>query len=176
MTRGALIMSMRADNDTIRDVYVVGLRNAHALEKEATQLIERQLERLDDYPEVRQRLRQHLEETHAQHKRLDEILDRLGEERSTLKDVAMSFMGNMAAMAHVPADDEILKNTFANLAFENYEVAAYRSLITLAEAVGDQQAVPLLRQTLEEERNMAAWIDEHVPEITHAYLSREAAA
>lgn len=31
---------------------------------------------------------------------------------------------------------EILKNSFANFAFENFEVAAYKSLLTVAEAGG----------------------------------------
>ncbi len=46
----------------------------------------------------------------------------------------MGLMGNMAALAHAPAQDEILKNTFANHAFENYEIAVYDSLIAIAEA------------------------------------------
>jgi ferritin-like metal-binding protein YciE len=162
-------------DNTTRDVYVVGLRNAHALEKQAIELSERQLERLDNYLEVRARLRQHLEETNAQHKRLDVILDRLGEDRSTLKDMAMSFMGNISAMAHAPANDEILKNTFANNAFENYEIAAYTSLITLDERCGDTQGVQELTRSLEEEKAMASWIESNVAQITEAYLQREAA-
>lgn len=169
-------MSIQSGDHVAREVYVTGLRNAHALEKEAMQLIERQLERLDDYPELRQRMREHLEETLHQQKRLDEILDRMDESHSSLKDAALAFMGNMAALAHAPADDEVLKNTFANLAFENYEIAAYRALITLAETCGDQQAAQLLNQSLDEERAMARWIDEHVPQITQAYLRREASA
>lgn len=40
---------------TAKDVYVVGLRNAHAMEVQARELMERQSERLTDYPEVRAR-------------------------------------------------------------------------------------------------------------------------
>lgn len=35
---------------TARDIYVVGLRNAHAMEIQARELMERQSERLGDYP------------------------------------------------------------------------------------------------------------------------------
>lgn len=35
----------------------------------------------------------------------------------------MSMVGSMAAMGHSVAGDEILKNSFANFAFENYEIA-----------------------------------------------------
>jgi ferritin-like metal-binding protein YciE len=38
---------------TARDIVVVGLRNAHAMEVQARELMERQSERLDDYPEVK---------------------------------------------------------------------------------------------------------------------------
>jgi hypothetical protein len=42
----------------------------------------------------------------------------------------------MAALDHAVAGDEILKNSFANFAFENFEIAAYKSLLTIAEAGG----------------------------------------
>jgi ferritin-like metal-binding protein YciE len=44
----------------------------------------------------------------------------------------------------------------ANLAFENYEVAAYISLIAAARAAGEAEAIPLPEQSLEEEQRMAA--------------------
>ena len=46
------------------------------------------------------------------------------------------MLGNLAAMANASAGDEILKNTFANNAFEHYEIAAYKSLIKLCERAG----------------------------------------
>ena len=61
--------------ETIRDLFVVGARNAHALEKEALQLIDRQLDRLESFPMVASRLRQHRDETERQHERLDRILE-----------------------------------------------------------------------------------------------------
>ena len=38
---------------TAREIFVVGLRNAHAMETQARELMERQSERLDEYPEVK---------------------------------------------------------------------------------------------------------------------------
>ncbi len=110
-----------------------------------------------------------------QARRIQDILEGLGESQSTLKDTAASFMGNMAALGHTMADDEILKNAFADFAFENYEIAAYRSLITIAETGGFAAAVPLLQQSLAEEKEMAAWLEQHLPEVTRQYLALEAA-
>lgn len=162
------------DMDTFRSIFATGVRNAHALEKQAIQLIERQLPRLDDYPEVQARMRQHLAETQAQEERLDQVLRTLDDDRSVVKDMVLEFMGNMAAMAHMPADDEILKNTFANLAFENYEKAAYTSLITMAEVAGFRHEKALFEQSLREEQAMADWIEASTPMVTRRYLDLSA--
>lgn len=167
---------MAQDNTMLRDTFVVGLRNAHGLEKQALQIMERQLERMTDYPEVIARLRQHKEETNRQVERLDTILARYGESHSGIKDAVMSFMGNLAALGHAPAEDEVLKNTFADLAFEAYEIASYKSLILMAERVGDQEAVRLLTETLREEEATAAWFDQNIAMVTERYLQQSRAA
>jgi ferritin-like metal-binding protein YciE len=42
---------------TARKIYILGLRNAHAMEIQARELMERQSERLTDYPEVLEKVR-----------------------------------------------------------------------------------------------------------------------
>jgi ferritin-like metal-binding protein YciE len=157
-------------SDAALDTYVSGLKNAHALEKQATQLIERQLERIENYPEVEQLLRTHARETEEQIRRIDEILHSFGEDRSLLKDMATAFSGNMAAIAHSVMSDEILKNHFANHAFENFEIATYESLITMAEATGHGQYVAALRASLGEEEKTARALREMTPQLTQKYM------
>ncbi len=82
----------------------------------------------------------------------------------------MGFMGNVAALGNVMAPDEILKNSFVNHAFENFEIASYRSLIALAEAGSYPTAAALLEETLREEQAMASWILESLPELTLKYV------
>lgn len=163
-----------SSSQTARDIFVTGLQNAHALEKEAIELMKRQLERFEHYPEMSEILRSHLQETEAQVRRLDEILATFGEDRSLLKDMITQVMANLAAAGHMPMADEVLKNTFANHAFENYEIAAYRSLIAMAEATGHERFVPALRDTLREEEKTAQAIAGQIEPITRKYLTREA--
>jgi len=158
-----------------RDTFVVGLRNAHAMEIQARELMERQSERLDEYPEVKAKLTAHLQETNEQLKRLEKCLEACGESTSSLKDTAQSMMANVQAMAHATAGDEILKNTFANNAFENFEIAAYKSLLALCTAAGMAEAKGPLETSLKEEQRMASWIDSNVEKVTMEYLSRQAA-
>lgn len=164
---------MASSEDTGRSVFVTGLRNAHALENQALALMNRQIDRIENYPQVADRLRQHVEETNGQIRRLDEILHSLNEDSSTLKDTGLSLLGNMAALSHAIAQDEILKNSYANFAFENYEIAAYKSLLQMAELTGHSAAISPLEQTLREEMNMAQWLDENLGRVTATYLSRE---
>ena len=90
--------AVAADENT--SIFLTGLRNAHALETEAVQIIERQLDRLTSYPEMKQRIHMHLEETRNQQRRLEEILSSHGDSPSTFKEAALGFMGNVAALAH----------------------------------------------------------------------------
>ena len=88
----------------------------------------------------------------------------------------MSFMGNMAALAHTPAPDEVIKNTIANFAFEHFEIAAYKSLIALAQQIGDANGVRLLTTSLQEEEAMAGWIDENIAPTTLKFAAMKSAA
>jgi ferritin-like metal-binding protein YciE len=154
----------------IQSVFITGLKNAHALEKQALGIMHRQIDRLEQYPEMADKLRQHSAETEEQVKRLDSILMEHGESASGLKDAALNMAGNMAAIGHAAAGDEILKNTYANHAFENFEIASYRSLIVMAETGGFVSAIPLLQTTLREEEAMAAWVADSIPMVTRRFL------
>jgi ferritin-like metal-binding protein YciE len=166
---------MPSQNDVLQSVFVTGLKNAHGVEHQALALIDRQLDHLANYPEVADMLRRHRGETEQQIQRLEEILAGFDETHSTLKDIGLSLTGNLAAIAHVFAPDEILKNSFANFAFENFEAAAYKSLITLADAGSFTKWSPLLQTSLGEEQAMAAWIDGHNSALTLKYVERRAA-
>ncbi|MEG3165326.1 ferritin-like domain-containing protein [Sphingomonas sp. PB2P19] len=161
--------------DVLQSVFITGLKNVHGVEHQALSLIDRQLDHLTNYPEVADMLRKHRVETEQQIDRVQEILAGFGESHSVLKDAALSLTGNLAAMAHVFAPDEILKNSFANFAFENFEAASYTSLITLADAGGFASATPLLQTSLTEEQAMAAWIESHNAALTLKYVERRAA-
>jgi ferritin-like metal-binding protein YciE len=159
------------NQDVLRELFVVGLKNAHAVEKQALSIMTPQVSRIENYPEVADRLRLHIDETNGQIARLDELLADFDTSGSALKDLGLSMSGSMAALAHSVAGDEIIKNSFANYAFEHFEIAAYKSLLVMAEDGGFSKATPLLKQSLGEEESMARWIDENLPVVTRRYAS-----
>ncbi|MBY4593257.1 MULTISPECIES: ferritin-like domain-containing protein [Rhizobium] len=157
--------------DETREIFVTGLKNAHAMENQALSIMKPQLSRIENYPKIGAKLDQHIRETEGQIVRLEEVLDGLNEGHSSLKDMALSLMGSMAAMSHTMAGDEILKNSFANFAFENFEMAAYKSLLTVAEVGGYGAASTALQANLAEETAMARWLDENIVSVTTKFLS-----
>ncbi|WP_281405693.1 ferritin-like domain-containing protein [Mesorhizobium sp. B2-3-4] len=156
-------------HNRVRDLYVTGLRNAHAMENQALSIMKPQLERIENYPQVAEKLDQHIRETEGQIGRLDSLLEGLGESNSTIKDMALSLGGTMAAMGHTVAGDEILKNSFANFAFENFEIAAYNSLLVIADLAGETRAEGPLRQNLSEEEGMARWLQASLADVTRHF-------
>jgi ferritin-like metal-binding protein YciE len=157
-----------------RDTYITGLQNHHALENQLIQVMQRQVERYENYPMLTDRLRQHIEESRRHAARIEEILQSLGASHSTLKDVGTSIMGNLAAIGHALAQDEVVKNAFANYAAEHYEIASWRALTTMAEMAGDTTGPRLIQQSIQEEVDMARWLDSHLEQIVRTYTEREA--
>jgi ferritin-like metal-binding protein YciE len=156
---------MMAENET-REIFVTGLKNAHAMENQALSIMKPQIKRIENYPDIAAKLEQHVCETEGQIARLEEILSSLAEDHSSLKDMALSAVGTMAALSHTVASDEILKNSFANFAFENFEIAAYNSLITVAELGGFPGLVAGLQANLDEEVAMAKWLEVNLRQTT----------
>ncbi len=70
------------------------LRDAHAMEKQAESMLESMASRIDNYPDLRARIEQHVNETKHQITVLEEILDRNDISRSVIKD----SMSKMAAL------------------------------------------------------------------------------
>jgi ferritin-like metal-binding protein YciE len=158
--------------DEPRLLYVTGLHNAHAMETQAIQLLSRQVERLEHYPEMEAKLRAHLEESKVQRTRLEEVLHTIDEKESALKEAVLGLGGNIAALAHTTASDEIVKNTLANYMFEHFEIAAYKSLIAMSEFIGHPAGAAAARASLQEEAAMAAWIDERIGSTTTVFMER----
>src|SRR5688500_5632218 len=108
---------------------IAWLRDAYAMEQKAIEILSRQTERIDNYPEIDQKLRMHLEETRWQAEKLDECLKKLASDTSMLNTGAGKITGNLPAIATMFAPDEIMKDTMASSVFEHMEIASYKILI-----------------------------------------------
>jgi len=144
------------------------------METQALDMMRTQQDRLDDYPELKSRVSQHVAETEQQMKRLEDCLAQFNESPSTLKDLALRLTGNLQQMFHAAAEDEVIKNVFASNAFENFEIATYKGLAAMAEVAGAHDIADVARQNLREEEDMARFISDHVEPTVREYMARQA--
>lgn len=158
-----------------RDLLASEARNLHAIQKNARAMMERVIDRLDDYPDARERLQAHMVDKDSEMRRLEQILGDIGEDPSALKDSAMAMMGAMSGAMTGGLEDDILKTSMATYGLASYEICAYEGMITLAEKAGQSQAVPLLKTCLEEEKAMAEWLHEHMAPTLERYLELRSA-
>ena len=150
------------------------LRDAHAMEQQAEKMLTAQAERLEHYPALKTRIVRHLEETLGQQSLLDQCLTRRGTSSSLIKDIGGKLMAFGQAMGGMAASDEVVKGAMAGYVFENLEIATYTALIAAAEQAGDMSTKSSCEKIIAEEKAMAAWLLEHLPEITEAFLLRSA--
>lgn len=148
------------------------LRDAHAMEGSAESILSKQVSRFKEYPRVHQRIVDHLDETRRQQARLEDCIKSLGGDTSTLKEMVGKVSGSMQVFMAVGSEDEIIKASIANYQFECMEIASYRSLIAAAEVYGEAEIARICREILAEEEEMASWLDNHIAEVTRAYLGK----
>lgn len=159
---------------TATESLAIWLRDAHAMELQAESLLETQINRLENYPEVLPRLRAHLEETKQHKQMVEKCLTSLGEDASVLKDTTMKATANIQGMFQSLASDEVLKNALASAAFEQFEAASYRMLVTAAEKAGEPMIARTCETIMEQEISMADWAWGQLEPLTEKYLSLEA--
>ncbi|MDB5833869.1 MAG: hypothetical protein JWR14_3699 [Caballeronia sp.] len=149
------------------------LRDAHAMEQQAEQMLKVQAGRFEHYPELKARIEQHLQETLGQQKLVASCIDRLGGANSTIKDAAAMLLASGQVLGGVTMTDEVIKGSTASFAFENLEIATYTTLIAAAEAVGDSETECICEIIVSEEEAMAAWLRNHLHSVTQRYLQRD---
>jgi ferritin-like metal-binding protein YciE len=157
-----------------RDNLIVWLRDAYAMEGQAIELLERQIERLDHYPEVRAKLQEHLTETRGQQAALEQAFNLLETDPSALKTSVMKVAANLQGMLHAFASDEVMKHALGSYAFEQFEAACYQALVTAAENAGEHEVASTCSTILREEQVMAAWLWDNLSTLTQQYLERAA--
>ncbi|MHC8306147.1 ferritin-like domain-containing protein [Pseudomonas sp. PB3P13] len=148
------------------------LRDAHAMEQQAENMLKAQSKRLEHYPALKARIDQHIQETLGQQKLIDQCLSRLGGDSSTIKDMTGKLMAFGQAVGGSMMSDEVIKGAMAGYVFENVEIAAYTVLIAAAKAAGDHETLAACEKILPQEIAMAEWLLEHLPELTQAFLVR----
>jgi ferritin-like metal-binding protein YciE len=143
-----------AVSGTIDEQLTAALTQAHAIEKQAIQLLQKAPKLAGD-PDIGAVYRAHLLQTEEHERYLSERLQARGSGPSKAQDLAMqaAALGLGTALQALP-NTPIRLATVA-FAFENLEIATYRLIRQLAERAGDGETVAVAERILEQEEAAA---------------------
>jgi len=130
------------------------LSDAHAIEEQAIALLERAPKLVEDV-QLESIFSDHLAETRDHAELIQERLNTLGDDPSSLKDAAMRLGALNWSTFFQGHPDTPGKLTAFAYAFEHLEIGGYEQLKRVAERANDAQTVRLVEHILEQERTAA---------------------
>lgn len=151
------------------------LRDAHAMEKQAIESVENQIDRLKNYPELRNWAHDHVESAKRHRELIKQCIERRGGSTSTIKDITMAVVGKFQELTGALMADEVLKNVIGDYSFKNYQIACYKALIAATEEANDPQTKHVCEGILSTEQQLADRLLPYIPQVTREYMRRDAA-
>jgi ferritin-like metal-binding protein YciE len=138
----------------LRELYVDELKDLYDAETQLIKALPKMAEAATS-DQLRSGFEQHLEQTREHAQRIERIFNSMGEKVKGKKCKGMN--GLISEGQDVMGEDydgELMDAALISAAqrVEHYEIAAYGTVCIFANILGEQEAVTLLKQTLEEEK------------------------
>lgn len=145
---------VRHGSQTIEDLFIHELSDIYSAEKQLTKALPR-LARASTDPDLAAAFDAHLEETQGQIERIDQVVEVLGIKLKRIKCAAMEGLVEegkevIEEVEEGPVRDAALIAGAQEV--EHYEIASYGTLCAIARQLGYEDAVKLLKATLDEEK------------------------
>lgn len=175
----------------IKSKYVEFINEALSAENAAVDRITSRIDQTS-IPELKERLHQHLEETHNQQDRLKQIIAKFGGEptdskanlpkleppttmmmKKMMKDTFKSITNDNKDNP-MPEEMELMEIKQDAIA-EGAEIIAYETLIAITQRmkeISQGEIISLLKQSLQEEESMKQWYRENTPMAVDILLPR----
>jgi ferritin-like metal-binding protein YciE len=159
-------------NNALHELFLEELADIYNAEQQLTKALPK-MAKAAESEELRQAFEEHLEQTEEQISRLDQVFESLGEKMKRKTCKAMQGLveeGNEVMQEHKgnPAIDAAL--IAAAQKVEHYEIATYGTLCTWADQMDHQDALDLLKQSIEEEETT----DERLTELAESLANERA--
>ena len=140
--------------ESLNDLFVEQLRDLYDAENQLIKALPKMAEGANSV-ELRQGFEEHLEQTKEHAQRIETIFEQLGQKAKAKKCKGMEGLikeGSEALEEDMSEDVKDAAIIAAAQRVEHYEIAAYGTVRTFANLLGETEAATLLEQTLEEEK------------------------
>lgn len=161
---------------TRNDLVMAWLNNAYSMENGLVQTLQGHAKDATDFPQIQARIQQHTEETRRHADLVRGCIQRLGGSTSGLKSGMGTIMGKAQGVATRPAPDSVVKNALADSAAEQLEISSYKALSAAAQDLGDQETRSVCQRILQEEEDMARFLNQNLPSLVSQTMSAMPAA
>jgi ferritin-like metal-binding protein YciE len=147
------------------------LSEAYGKERELEMALQADIAMTSKAP-YKKRLKEHLKETKAHAKALDERIKKLGGGGQTVA----SLVGKATAVAKAPIhmvrgsgeQEKLLKNAKTQFTAEQEEISTYLAIEVFANKVGDSETAKLARDIRREEERMAKFLEGQIKQLASA--------
>ncbi len=139
--------------DSLKKLYLEELRDLYSAETQLVKALPKMVKGASS-AELKEAFGDHLEQTKEHVERLDEIFGRLDEKPTGKTCEAMKgLIEEGSEMLEKDGEESVIDAGLIGAAqrVEHYEIAAYGTVRTFADLLGEKNAAELLEQTLEEE-------------------------
>jgi ferritin-like metal-binding protein YciE len=159
---------------SLEDAFVHELSDIYSAEKQLVKALPK-LARAASDSSLAEAFTAHCDETQGQIERIDQVVENLGIKLKRIKCLAMEGLVAEGAetieeIEQGPVRDAML--IVGAQKVEHYEIAAYGSLITIAQSLGYDEAAQLLKDTLAEEKGA----DEKLNKVALSKVNKAAIA
>jgi ferritin-like metal-binding protein YciE len=142
------------EHQALKELYVDELKDIYSAENQLVKALPK-MAKAATSDELRTGFEEHLEQTRGHVQRLEQIFKALGEKPTGKKCKGMEgLVAEGQEMMEEDFEDDLMDAALISAAqrVEHYEIAAYGTVRTYAELLGEDEAVTLLEQTLGEEK------------------------
>lgn len=156
-----------------REILISWLSDAYSMEKSIVEVLKDHSKDASDYPEVQSKIQEHLKLTESQAERVKQCIEKLGGDVSGLKTEMLKMMGVISDLPTKFEEDKLIRNAIAEFATENFEMASYNAIATAARELEEEDVADICEEIIDEELEMAEWLDENIPALTELLLGDE---
>jgi ferritin-like metal-binding protein YciE len=160
------------ESNAFRELFIEELKDIYWAEKALVKALPKVAAEVSN-EELKEALENHLSETEEQVSRLEQVFEVLGEEAEGKKCEAMQGLIKESEEIISETEEGAVRDAGIILAaqkIEHYEIATYGTLCTFARILGENDAVALLEDTLNEEKTA----DETLSQIAESIVNMDA--
>ncbi|HEX3628030.1 MAG TPA: ferritin-like domain-containing protein [Verrucomicrobiae bacterium] len=152
---------------TLHEAFIETLKDTYDAEQQILKAFPKVIEHTES-DELRDALQDHLEETEQHAERLEQVFEQLDETPKAKKCKGMAGL--------IAEGEEVMKDEEGEAALilalqkvEHYEIAEYGALVSWAKHLGEEEAMKILQETLNEEKKA----DQKLNEIAEETVNME---